>query len=421
MLPPFDSLLKWELQNVARRFLPRGHRLAKCHRIRRADSNIEVRMSEERGKAFYAGVQTCGLVWLCPVCAPKIQAYRAAELALAIEQASRLGLIVELVTFTAPHSRSDRLADLEEKAGKAFRSMTDGRPYRRLAAELGIVGSVSSGEVTWGELNGWHPHRHMLRFRKPGPAGGSRHKLADHDREIFELWRGAVERHGLGKADVRGFSVEDGSKAHEYVQKMATEAVRFRWGTEDEMARSHTKRGRFGNLTPFDFLRMGAAGVEGPWQRLWREYAEAYKGKTQLRWSKGLRSRLGVTETATDEQLAESLGETWSWARHLTDDDWRVVRASNARGKLLQAAELAGREGVEIFLAELWRQNTKCEAGPWDDFNEWLRKQPAPKPKTVLTGEEWEAARLRFEEKQKRRTTSPPSVYDTRHYHTERP
>lgn len=356
VLPPFDPLLKWELQNVARRFLPRGHRLAKCHRIRRAESVVEVRASEEHGRAFYAGLQTCGLVWLCPVCAPKIQAYRAAELALAIEQAQDQGLVVELVTFTAPHSRSDSLADLEERAGKAFRSMTNGRPYRRLSAELGIVGSVSAGELTWGELNGWHPHRHTLRFRKAGPAMGSRHKLAAHDLEIFGLWRSAVERHGLGRADVRGFSVEDGSRASEYVQKMATEAVRFRWGTEDEMARSHTKRGRFGNLTPFDFLRMGAAGAEGAWGRLWREYAAAYKGKTQLRWSPGLRNLLGVTETATDEQLAQSLGESWSWARELSDDDWRLVRAWNARGELLQVATLAGREGVEHYLAELRRR-----------------------------------------------------------------
>lgn len=359
VLPPFDPLLKWELQNVARRFLPRGHRLAKCHRIRREDSSVQVRVREEDRKAFYAGLQTCGLVWLCPVCAPKVQAYRAAELALAIEQAQELGLLVELVTFTAPHSRSDRLADLEEKAGKAFRSMANGRPYRRLSDELGIVGTVSSGEVTWGELNGWHPHRHTLRFRRPGPAMGSRHKLAAHDLEVFGLWRSAVERHGLGKADVRGFSVEDGAKANEYVQKMATEAVRFRWGTEDEMARSHTKKGRFGNLTPFDFLRMGAAGVDGAWDRLWREYADAYKGKTQLRWSKGLRNLLGVTETATDEQLAESLGERWTWARELTDDDWRLVRTWNARGELLQVAALAGKEGIEHYFAELRRREKK--------------------------------------------------------------
>ena len=356
ILPPFDPLLKWELQNVARRFLPRGHRLAKCHRIRRADSSVQVRVREEDRKAFYAGLQTCGLVWLCPVCAPKIQAYRAAELALAIEQATAQGLLVELVTFTAPHSRSDRLSDLEEKAGKAFRSMMNGRPYRRLVEELGIVGSIAAGEVTWGEVNGWHPHRHTLRFRKSGPALGSRHKLAAHDLELFGLWRSAVERHGLGKADVRAFSVEDGSKANEYVQKMATEAVRFRWGTEDEMARSHTKRGRFGNMTPFDFLRMGAAGVQGSWEHLWREYAAAYKGKTQLRWSKGLRNRLGVTETATDEQLSESLGERWSWARDLTDDDWRLVRAWNGRGELLQVAAQAGKEGIDHYLAELRRR-----------------------------------------------------------------
>lgn len=356
VLQSYDPLLKWELQDVARRYLPTGHRLANCHRVRRQDSSIQLRMSEEHRKAFYAGLQTCGLVWLCPVCAPKIQAVRATELEQAIEQAEAEGLVVDLVTLTLPHRRGQSLAELESVLGAAYRSMQTSRGYRDLREALGLVGTVASEELTWGPETGWHPHLHVLRFRRRG--GISRQgKLTAEDLRLFQLWKSAVERRGWESPSLQAFSVQDGSQAHRYVQKLARPEEAFTWGLPDEMARSHTKRGRSGvRYTPFDFLRMGAEGAEGPWKALWREYAEVYKGRQQLRWSKGLRERLAVSGVGTDEQIAESLGESWTWARELDAEDWALVRRHKARGVLLQVAVLAGRTGVELYLTELRRR-----------------------------------------------------------------
>lgn len=355
VLQSYDPLLKWELQDVARRYLPTGHRLANCHRVRREDSSVQLRMSEERQKAFYSGLQTCGLVWLCPVCAPKIQAVRAGELEQAIEQAEAEGLLVDLVTLTLPHRRGQSLKELEEVLRHAYRSMQNSRGYRELREAVGLVGTVASEELTWGPETGWHPHLHILRFRRTGGMS-RRGKLTAADLRLFELWRSAVERRGWESPNLCGFSVQDGSHAHQYVQKLARPEEAFTWGLPDEMARSHTKRGRGERYTPFDLLRMGAEGAEGPWKALWREYAEVYKGRQQLRWSKGLRERLAVGSLGTDEQIAESLGESWTWARDLDAEDWALVRRHRARGVLLQVAELAGRSGVELYLTELRRR-----------------------------------------------------------------
>lgn len=355
VLQSYDPLLKWELQDVARRYLPTGHRLANCHRVRREDSSVQLRMSEERQKAFYSGLQTCGLVWLCPVCAPKIQAVRAGELEQAIEHAEAEGLLVDLVTLTLPHRRGQSLKELEGVLRHAYRSMQNSRGYRELREAVGLVGTVASEELTWGPETGWHPHLHILRFRRSGGMS-RRGKLTAADLRLFELWRSAVERRGWESPKLRGFSVQDGSHAHQYVQKLARPEEAFTWGLPDEMARSHTKRGRGERYTPFDLLRMGAEGAEGPWKSLWREYAEVYKGRQQLRWSKGLRERLAVHSLGTDEQIAESVGESWTWARDLTADDWQLVRRFKQRGVLLQVAESAGRQGVELALAELRRR-----------------------------------------------------------------
>ena len=50
---------------------------------------VEIRIKD--GSAYYCGLETCGNVWLCPVCSAKIHHRRAAELreALATWEARR--------------------------------------------------------------------------------------------------------------------------------------------------------------------------------------------------------------------------------------------------------------------------------------------------------------------------------------------
>ena len=61
---------RFALQSVARSILPES-RTAKCLRIRAHDCDVQVWKSKEHGTASYGGLQTCGSVWACPVCAAK--------------------------------------------------------------------------------------------------------------------------------------------------------------------------------------------------------------------------------------------------------------------------------------------------------------------------------------------------------------
>ena len=356
VLPAFDRLAKWEMQARARKLLPGQKRLGKCHRVRYStEVGVEIRRAKESGRAFYGGLIACGLVWLCPVCAPKVQSVRAAEVADAIDYWELCGGIVELVTYTVPHHRSQRLEELDTAVRNAYRWMTSLRAYKELARDLEVIGTVVAPEVTWGAETGWHPHLHVLRFRRSVGAGGRQdaRTSATPDSALFELWKSAVLRAGLEAPSIKAFKVQDGTRAAEYVAKMGTDT--YTWGTHDELVRSHTKKGREGRYTPFDFLRNSLADLEGPWGSLWRDYAAVYRGRRQLRWSPGLKDFLGASESRQDDEIAASLGEAYWLLAELSDDDWQLVRGAGprARGELLEVAELHGQEGIAAYLEVL--------------------------------------------------------------------
>lgn len=149
VLSRFDRLAKWEMQARARNLLPSQKRLAKCHRVRYSiEVGVEVRKAKESGRAFYGGLIACGLVWLCPVCAPKVQSVRAAEVAAALEYWEECGGIVEMVTYTVPHHRSQRLEELDTAVREAYRWMTSLRAYKELAQDLEVIGTIVAPEVT---------------------------------------------------------------------------------------------------------------------------------------------------------------------------------------------------------------------------------------------------------------------------------
>ena len=73
--PPRNAMARrverFALQSVARDILP-DSRTAKCLRIRAHDSDVQVWKSKKHKTASYGGLQTCGSVWVCPVCGAKV-------------------------------------------------------------------------------------------------------------------------------------------------------------------------------------------------------------------------------------------------------------------------------------------------------------------------------------------------------------
>jgi len=195
---------------------------------------------------------------------------------------------VLLMTLTVPHSREDEPFSLLARLLKAYRAFGQGK--RAWTALLpGVVGSVRALEVTHGMANGWHPHLHVLVFLE-GEAHPKKWAPV-----LLEQWAKVTKRHKLGEVNGHGLRLDDGSQAAKYASK---------WGLEDELTKAHIKQGRKGgNRTPWALLADYTEGDKHA-GHLFREFFLAFKGKSQLQWSRGLRAHFGLNQEKTDEELA---------------------------------------------------------------------------------------------------------------------
>jgi len=338
LLPEWDPTIKWQLQAVARAALGPDHRVHHCHRhLQGHRHEVEIRERVNGGGRFLGNLQTCGSVWVCPVCAAKIQAVRALEVRSAIDAWTDRGGGVLLASLTFRHSRADVLEDILRRFKVAVRAMRDGKRYQRAKRELGLAGSITGYEVTWGHANGWHPHAHVLLF-VDGDA-----TVDDARALLWPLWERACARADL-EVEPWAFDVRDGAAVRSYVTKIGTE---YLWNAEHEVVKSHTKRGRSG-MTPFDFLRAHLEDpAGGPWLRLFAEFARAFHGRNQLTWTRGFKHELLGSDGQSDDAVAASLGEQYVVLATITAHDWIALRrAGYDGGTVLRTFDLAGWDGL---------------------------------------------------------------------------
>jgi hypothetical protein len=252
-----------------------------------------------------------------------------------------------LLTLTTPHQKTDKLSELLEGQSKALHRFWRDRTVLAVFQEMGTVGHVRALEVTHGRKspsnNGWHPHYHCLMFagsgvdlsRFDGP------QMKDWQVRLYLRWAACCVKSGLGEPSyAHGLKLDDGTKAGNYAAK---------WGLEDEMTKGHTKKALHGE-TPFDFLRAYLAdGTDRQAAALFAEFAETFKGKRQLSWSKGLKAMFAIEETS-DEELATRVEESAVLLGLLTVDQWRDVLRVDGRATVLEIAARAGWHEVQRYL-----------------------------------------------------------------------
>ena len=71
---------------------------------------------------------------------------------------------------------------------------------------------------------------------------------------------------------------------------------------------------------------------------MFKVFADAFKGKRQLSWSKGLKSLLGVDDT-TDEELAAEIKADSVQVDTLAMELWRLILRYKSRADYLKAKE----------------------------------------------------------------------------------
>lgn len=334
------------------------HRTAGCHHI--PHGKIHVHHSTQHNRAFYSGVQVCGSVWGCPVCAAKVSERRRLEVEQAVDWAWQNGYQPVMVTLTFPHQDEDDLDELLDRQADALRRLRQGKPWSKAKRRWGYQGCIRALEFTHGQ-HGWHPHTHELWLvRRDVDAEGEMLPA------IKRQWRSACDRAGLlhrGDAgfDQHGVTVIGNCSASTYLAKQDSAS---NWGIDQEVAKASSKGTRPGKRSgrhPFGLLRDSLEGDE----RAGRLYVHFLRTVTDRRcrallFSRGLKGRIGI-EDKKDEELAREEREEAEVLGQLEAEDWRLVRSCHAQAAVLDAAERDGWEGVVLLLGQLAEQTGSVE------------------------------------------------------------
>lgn len=306
-----------------------------CGKARAVGSvSVKVRQTESGPHAHFSGAQHCGSVWACPVCAPIIRRERADEVAEGMGRHVAAGGGAVFATFTVRHTASDSLADVKRTLSDAYAGMARSRAFREWKDAEGFAGSITATEVTYG-ANGWHVHRHIVYLFEHAVSDAEALAMGD---ELFGMWSHEVERAGGRTVSREAFDVRAIGRGTEDVARYVTKVSAGIEGLGREVALSDVKRGRVaGSVAPFQLLDVETPEAEA----LWFEYVTAMKGTASLRWSRGLRDRLGMSHERSDQEIVDELERTGEVSAVVSRElfDLRLSRDHVSACRVLEAAE----------------------------------------------------------------------------------
>lgn len=327
-------------------------RCRKCGRVSRNPTG-EVGLRVSDGHAGYAGLVSCGSVWVCPVCSSKIMARRALEIGAGVASAGAERLPVAFCTLTMRHSKGDRLAKLWDGLSKGWGRAASGREWKGHREAFGVEGYVRVVEVTHGR-NGWHVHVHALLFAHGFTSSDD---LDDLMVPMWERWSAGVQSVGLraplpvgSEWHIVGGDLS-GTALGDYLAKGAGAAGAI--GMELTQTQSKVARSVHSTNSHWQLLRDGPVNGEVAGLKLWREWEKASKGKRQIAWSQGLRDRLGlVLEEKSDDDIAsEELGEADDTVVWITRPGWATMIANPTLiGDTLTKAESSNTGDLSAWL-----------------------------------------------------------------------
>jgi hypothetical protein len=280
------------------------------------EGSVVVKVSAGLG-AGVSGVQRCGSVWSCPVCAAVIRQERAQELEEAIAAWLAKGHGIEFVTLTVPHRDTHALDATFNLVAQGWRvGVLGGRRFYEDRRRFGIAAWCRTVEVTHG-ANGWHPHIHALLFTMR-PLDGRRRAILGE--QLFERWSDWVARSGGGVCSRAAFKIVGGSiGAGAYLAKLQDGSGR---SLSQELTRADLKYAGHGGVSPFELIEAAFAGDDRALS-LWHEWEHATAGRRCHTWSLGGRRLLGLGMERSDQELVDEdqggdvalVLPGWLWAR----------------------------------------------------------------------------------------------------------
>lgn len=347
-----NTALRFYLLEVARSIIP-DERIKVCWRYPLPErKTIEIIYSEERKCARTKGTMKCGSGWVCPACMSYIAARRREELQTAVNRSSdRFASL--MATYTVRHHAGMPLNMLLSSMVKAYGKVFEGGWWSRTKEDWMIRGAVRATEITWG-ANGWHPHFHVLMFvdkdvMSENLAGSPAEYVSSLMPEIGARWIEKLESVGLSGDPRIAFDLRSSDQQiAEYISKWGRMPQDWELaGNAWEVAHAATKNAEKGHFGPLEILFKAAR--DSKFRGLFLEYHHATKGKSQLHWSKGLKTMLDI-EVIKDELAAEGIEtETDRLLAEIPIELWRYIADRKLLGQIMTYAN----EGNEEKLSRL--------------------------------------------------------------------
>ncbi len=327
--------LLWSADTTGR---PGGVTLCGWTLIAKRDEVEVVRQTapDKAPRAHLAGLQKCGLGWICPVCTRAKSEDARQKLNALLSRGRREGWVMVMMTLTVRHDEDMPLAWLWQRVSQASDELRRNHHWTRVL-NPSLVGSVKAVEITHGE-NGWHPHYHVVLAFRPGEVADEAEAIARVE-VLRAAWMREIAAQGL-TGNEHAFAVQGAAAAGNYLAK---------WGAAEELSLGHAKSGRRGQRTPWQLLRASRDGDQEA-SALWLDFVRVIKGTHQIRMTPGLRAmvkeeleRLDAERPVREEPKDVTLDR-------IERGEW-MDTGRRRRVRLLEAAEARTRREAE---REVW-------------------------------------------------------------------
>jgi len=361
---------RFKLQRKAQHLLPK-ERISECMRKLTPASNYVIGWHNPKNEgAGLTNLITCDS-YSCPVCAAKRAEQDRHEISVALAQAKKLGYFPIMITYTMSHHAWDKLKYLQQGLNTVYKQCFSGRWYNDLRQEWGVVGLIKAWEVTHG-TNGWHPHIHAIWLLETELTPSQANALQNF---ISSRYRGVMEKNRFFASESYGVDVRTAeSDIADYIAKFGREPSEKKWGVDQEIARSSSKKSAVDGLTPFQLLE-AACGHKAELERisvihhtatdsealtcaenLYKEYFLAFKGVPRLYWSPNLAKLLDMeTALAEVEENTPDIHEDDVPIVAITaGEGWRKIiggwNEPDLRGELLEVIRTGDKIKVKKWL-----------------------------------------------------------------------
>lgn len=300
----------------------------------------------EKPSVTVAGTLKCQSPWLCPSCAPSRALKRKNRVLEVVEHTEAMGGISAFVTLTVSHTREMPLQHVKHILSTASRKARQGKGWKKIEAQGGVLGVVQGIEVLHNKRTGWHYHAHLL-VPCLGDAASVRQAMRDlvarYMRQVRKLG-GTAKKIGQDVQIVRD-TEEDAERISKYASKGSAS-----WEIAGGLKSARERESR----TPWDLAQLANAG-DAEAKGLFLEYAECIVGTRSCVVSAALAKKLHLQPENDDDDKAEYvLDEEHAPVIEILTERWRKLMSYGLAWRVIGAVE-QGQEtaAVEQVVSDL--------------------------------------------------------------------